>query len=845
MKPFHTIAVPHKDILEGRLTMDVFAADLWEVCQKRGPEEYKDNDTFFQKTYVTHGLNNLLSVVQKRLSGKGGDPVIQIQTPFGGGKTHSLIALYHKCQEWKTKSVVIVGTVLSSKDTFWGIIEKQLTGKIKQFTGKVSPGKEALRALLSEHQPALILMDEVLEYATKAAGEMVGESSLASQTIAFMQELSEAVATLEKMCLVVTLPSSVIEHYDEHAERLFQQLQKVSGRVEKIYTPVEDNEITKIIRQRLFSNINEKEVKQTVSAFVEFAQKENMLPAGVQPSEYRDRFIDSFPFMPDLVDVLYHRWGTFPSFQRTRGVLRLLSLLVYSVKEKNIPFISPADYSLGDQEIRQEFIKHIGSEFNGVIASDITDVNSGARKVDASLGDAYKGLSLSVRTATAMFLYSFSGGVERGATVTDIKRCATTMGNPASVVSEALEQLKSRLFYMQNVADKYFFSNQPNLNRIVLTKMENIKDADAVNLEKEILRSNLGSGCLKVFIWETNSVNIADTEDLKLLILKQENKELINEIITSKGQTPRVYRNTLFFLHPIESERSPFERALKKKIAYEYIESDSNLRLTDEQRKIVKAELRRLNDDVSEHLRRFYRLIAIPQQNGFKTVDLGIPTYGDTNTLDNEVYDKLRSDGEVIERIAPIVIREKYLTGKECVLTEQLYQATLRVPGETRMINSKVLESGIEEGVRSGVFGLGDLEADKPICRYFKETPTIALSDGEIIIAEAICREQKKKEEQAGIGFTVGDEESHEPLGIAEGGEASPAKGKVREKVHLRFFVPKGKMSGLMGTLGYLQTKFDKIKMNIYAEEGKISEQEFEDRIEETFRQLGIDLEDV
>ncbi len=95
-RAFHTIAIPHDDILQGRLTLDVFAADLWEVYHGRGPEEYRDSTLFFQKTYLTDGLRNLLEVVQKRLAGQGGDPVIQMQTPFGGGKTHALIALYHK-----------------------------------------------------------------------------------------------------------------------------------------------------------------------------------------------------------------------------------------------------------------------------------------------------------------------------------------------------------------------------------------------------------------------------------------------------------------------------------------------------------------------------------------------------------------------------------------------------------------------------------------------------------------------------------------------------------------------------------------------------------------------------
>lgn len=380
MKPFHTIAIPHKDILAGMLTMDVFAADLWEVHQNRGTEEYRDAETFFNKTYVTHGLQNLLTVVERRVTGKGGDPVIQIQTPFGGGKTHAMIAMYHKAEEWNVKRVVIVGTSLNPQETLWGLIEKQLTGEVTEFSGRVAPGKESLRKLLLDNQPAIILMDEVLDYVTKAAGVRVEASNLAAQTIAFMQELTETVSTLEKVCLVITLPSSIIEHYDEGAEKLYQQLQKVAGRVEKIYTPVEESEITWIIRKRLFGDINEHTAKKIVNNFVGYAEKEGILPAGLLSTEYRDRFISSYPFMPEVIDVLYHRWGSYPTFQRTRGVLRLLSLVIHALKEASKPYISLADFDLRSQEIRQELLKHIGAEYNGIVSADITHVESGAKK---------------------------------------------------------------------------------------------------------------------------------------------------------------------------------------------------------------------------------------------------------------------------------------------------------------------------------------------------------------------------------------------------------------------------------------------------------------------------------
>src|SRR5579885_247163 len=819
MNVFHTIAIPHKDILEGRLTMDVFAADLWEVSQNRGPDEYRDSDTFFRKTYLTEGLKNLIAIVEKRLQGKGGDPVIQIQTPFGGGKTHALIAMYHKASEWKAKKAVIVGTALGTEVTLWGFLEKQLTGKTERFSGQVSPGREAIRELLYKNQPVLILMDEVLEYATKAAGVKVGQSTLAAQTIAFIQELTEAISNMERACVVVTLPSSITEHYDESAEKLYPKNKKVSGRIEKIYTPVQEYEITKIIRRRLFSNLNERQAKEIVGMFMSYAEKEGILPSGVEPSEYGEQFIYSYPFMPEVVNVLYQRWGSFPNFQRTRGVLRLLSLVIYSLKESSQNYISLADFDLANQEIRQELLKHIGTEFNGIIAADITDRDSGSKKVDVSLGNAYHGLKLGTRATRTIFLYSFSGGQVHGATISEIKRSATTLGNPSSVVAEAIEQLK--------------------LNRILLTKMENVRDEELVSLEREILKQGIKGDKLRVFIWEENPVNIPDSEEIRLIILRSENKETLESIIKTKGQTPRVYRNTLIFLYPLESERGAFINTMRRKIAYEYIQQDDNLRLSDEQKKEVKKELKSIESDLKESIRRLYRIVGIPAKDGLKNIDLGIPTYGEEKWLDQEVYTRLRSDGEILEKVFPLVIKEKYLSNREYVLTEQMYQSSLKTPGETRIVDKSAIEQGIAEGVRVGLFGLGEMKDNIPICLYFKEQPSIALSGNEVLINEALCREQKEK-------VSTPEHRYPEPV-IQKGGEkvGQPEpiyQPKSKKEIQLRFRVPKGKVSSIMGIMNLLQSKFETLEIELKAMDGAISEQDYDDKIKETFRQLGIEL---
>jgi hypothetical protein len=666
-----------------------------------------------------------------------------------------------------------------------------------------------------------------------------------------MQELTETAGTLEKVCLVVTLPASIIEHYDEKSEKLFQQLQKVAGRVEKIYTPVQEQEITKIIKQRLFQEIDENAAKKAVSLFISYAERENIFPAGTEQSQYRDRFIASYPFMPEIIDILYHRWGSFPTFQRTRGVLRFLSLVIHSLRKIKNSYISLSDFDLDNQSIRQELLKHIGAEYNSVIGSDITDFEAGAKKIDMSLGDTNKGLSLGSRAATTIFLYSFSGGHEIGATLGEIKRSATTMDNPASVVAEATEQLKNKLFYMQNTGEKYFFSNQPNLNRIVLTKMENVKDYELVEMEQKLLKQGIKGDKLKIYIWEEKAGNISDSEDLKLIILKRENPDLMKEMLQNKGHTPRVYRNTMFFLYPLETERSGFSNLLKRKIAYDNINQDKNLKLSAEQREEIRNKLKESESDIKESIRRLYRIIAIPVKDGLKDDDLGIPTYGIQKKLDEEVYDQLHSNGEILEIIASLVIKERYLKGKDYVLTEQLYQATIKTPGETRFMSRAVIAKGISDGVVKGLFGLGGLEDDKPKCIYYKEIPTLAFSNNEVIIKEEFCGNSSSFQGEVEIPVVTCYMPVTFPIPVGNVGSNKGSNddglfgATVMDNVNLKFTIPKGKVSNIMGIMNLLQLKFDVLEIEINARKGAIKTQEYEDKILEAFSQLGIKIEDL
>jgi len=835
MRAFTQVAVPHEDVIRGRLTMDIFAADLWQVVTGKAPQDYRDPDLFFKKTYMTNGLRNILEVARKRLSGNIGDSVIQLQTPFGGGKTHTLIALYHKAKEWNVKVAVFDGTAFNPTEIRpWEEIEKQLTGKIQLTKGKISPGKDKLVQLLSSNIPVLILMDEILEYATKAAAVKVGDSNLASQLLAFIQELSGAVSTLPNTLLVITLPASHLEHYDENAEKLFQQIQKITGRIERIYTPVEEEEIEYVIRTRLFQYVDDKEVKKIVDEFVNYVKKEGLLSRD-EEEVYRERFIKSYPFKPEVIDTLYKRWGSFPTFHRTRGVLRLLSLVVHDLLEANIPFVRLGDFNLNNDEIRRELIKHIGQEWDSIIAQDITSPDAGAKKVDASLAPAYRPYKLGTVVSTTIFMTSFSGRGERGSSIRELKLSSITPEIPSSVIDTVINELREKLFYLSD--EGLFFTNQPNLNRLIISKEENIRPEEIEEEIKEIVEKSISAkGPLKTYLFPKFPKDIPDTPELKLIIIDKEFPD--KEFLEKCGNSPRVYRNTLIFLTVDGHQRDAICSFVRKLLALEHVSKDKQLNLTEKQKKDLQNKLNFMKERIYEELRKYYRKIYLPSKEGFEKHDLGLPTLGE-NYLDKEIYEFLTSQGKILKKLAPQAIKEKYLKDKNYIEIRKLYEAFLKTPGEIRILSPEILKESVVKGVAEGIFRFGYLKNGSIECVPLEELPTVNLEEREVIVNPDFCKEEKYTENieeinKAGVlqqptqEFYTVDEKVEKNISSVQ-----PATLKYN-KLTLTLRVPHGHMYTVTQIMNYLKGKFDNISITITvkAEGGEgIYEEEYRDKI--------------
>ncbi|MFW6275366.1 MAG: AAA family ATPase, partial [bacterium] len=855
MKSFHTIAIPHKDIQEGRFNLEVYAANLWSVYKGRGPEEYKQPEEFFKKTYKTKALSNLFDEVEKRIRGEGGSSIIQLQTPFGGGKTHSLIALYHKAKEWNANRIVMVGEEMDTGQTAegfqtpWGLFEEQLTGKIDAFKGVIPPGGDQIRKLLEKYSPLLILMDEMIPYLNAADGVTVNEKPLSSLILTFIETLTNVVSSMPNVAFILTTTPSNPSDKSERGVEIVKQLQNIAGRTDFIKTPVEEKEISSIIRQRLFNDIDEPESKEVVEQFVSYAKKNDILPENYEATDYKKQFLSSYPFLPEVIDILYQRWGSFPDFQRTRGVLRLLALVIHSVKNKNIPYISLADFDLSNQQIRRELLKYIDNQFDSVIAKDITSKGGGAERVNASIGDAYKGLNLGKRTATAIFMYSHSGGSEKGITLKEAKLVSTTLDNPASIISDIFEDLKHRLFYLNTLNQKYLFTTEPNLNQLLYNKVENIADEDVRDTEQEIFKKYLSNNHLKCYLWPEKTLDIPDNQNYKLVILQNNDKAFINKILDRKGESLRVYRNTLFFLVPNYNERNRFENTLKTYLAYHIISKDQSLNLNHNQKDQVKNELSKIKESFLDDLRRLYRLLVIPYKNDLKNKDLGIPAYGSKKSIDDEVFEDLKNEDEIIEKISPTVIIHKYLRN-EYVQIKDIYETGLNTKGETRFLSFDNLMNSIKQGVKNGDFGIGNFDSkNKPICKHYKES-VVGDYGFDIIIKKEICESQKyeetnQSESQENQKSNEEPSKIHDSV-VNENDFQKDIDDKKKElnthkQLKLEFDVPQGKVSQLMGMMNYIQRNFNKLSIEIKAEDGEITEQEYEDKIRETLSQLGID----
>ncbi len=743
------VATPHRDIREGRTEASRFAAKLDEVVAGRGDPEYVNPKAFFSHTYVTLGLRNLISEALKRLSGKGGNGVLHLETAFGGGKTHSLIALYHFFSSgneiadllWvqsileeagleripAPRVLTFVGTEADPQGpTPWGLFGQKL-GKyelIKSYDERrQSPGKAKLRELLGD-APTLILIDEIAEFLCRlvepqalAGSNKEAARAYQSQVLTFLHELTELATELPQCLLVLTTTTSTA--YGEEGERIQQSLKQIAGRMHRQFEPVGSEDIYEVVRRRLFEDVGDPEIHEAVAEefFKLYQSQAANLPDEATEPKYRQKLIRAYPFHPELIDVLYNQWGSYSQFQRTRGVLRFLALVVQEAwRAKNpSPLIRLSDVPLGQREVRQSLLSCIGQEYESVLACDIAGGREIARHIDRWMPAELKDLRLAEGLATCIFLHSFSGAqkVERGVPASRLRLGILVPDLPATAVGDVLQRLEENLFYLHKRDNRYFFSTELNLNRAIAEAQEAISD-EAIREEiRKAVENRVGRDppLLGSELWPESPEKVPEQRDHHVLVVLSPEfpfgakitEEFVSTLFNKAGAGMRTFPGAILVLAPDREELFGLQNKVRRLLALRDVQRRFAAELSEEDQERLKRQLRSMEGEVPDGVMRAWRHLALYGPEKPEWISLSVYARPGL-TLASMVTEHLRSANRLADEIAPDnLLRLVPVTERK--LYRDVWAAFLCFP-RMPIVSQRAVREAIKRAVREGLVGV-------------------------------------------------------------------------------------------------------------------------------------------
>ena len=437
-------------------------------------------------------------------------------------------------------------------------------------------------------------------------------------------------------------------------------------------------------------------------------------------------------------------------------------------------------------------------------------------------------------------MYSHSGttGIN-GATESEIKRATCSRGIPAAQISEVLNLFRNQLFYLNVTNEKYLFTKETNILKIKVDTVENIKQTEIDDTEKKIIKNNIGKNLnLHVIRWPTNPKDVENSHSLKLIIMKENDIQLIQSIYETIGESPRVYRNNIFFLAPSDSEKGKFLNSLKSKIAWGKIKEDTQITLKEDQKAALDKELKKENERLNDLVKEYYSTLYIPEKEGLVKHHLNIPLVIDSG-IDEIIYDSLIEESQISSQIGPLFLKTQYLKDQKYVETSNLYESMLRTPGERRPIHRDVIEKAIVDGVLKGEFGIGELENNVPVPKIFKKQSTVSFESGEILLQASLCGTESEFHCDKCDYKTSSQEEldSHLKSHIPSGQEGTPKTNTLTESLDFDFTVPEGQINNISQMLLKIANNYNNLKLRIEASGGSMTRHDL-DLIKETLRQI-------
>lgn len=770
------IMEPHQDVAEGRYRNAEFAADLAQVARGEGSLEYRDPVEFFGRTYITEGMKGLLVQSLRRISGLDGEPVIQLKTAFGGGKTHSMLALYHMLRNRKRLATipsiqpilkeeqvetipedvhvaVIVGTALNPArsrrpanlpgitiNTIWGEIAYQLASSkgepaIYDFVKdadkrSVSPGSEDLAKMFDACGSCLVLMDELVAYAKKLYGQDKLVAGTLDNFITFIQELTEAARASKNSLVVASIPESDNEIGGEAGQRALEQIEHTFGRMEAIWKPVAASEGFEVVRRRLFLNCKNEQAREEVCNSFNRMYNENStdFPVDSKELEYRDRMISCYPIHPEVFDRLYEDWATLESFQRTRGVLRLMASVIHELwmTQDASPMIMPGSFPLSVPQVRDELTRYLDDNWNGVVDSEIDGKKSVPYKNDQN-NSRYGSLLASRRISRTIMLGSapdVDGQSARGIEQAHIRLGVVQPGENIAIFNDALSTLRSgsSFLYSDGSDNRFWYDTRPTLRKVVEDRAQQRSESDALfEIEKRLKKLRKVQPLSGIHICPSTSLDVPDEQSVRMVILspKQAHRSgsedsaavtTVAEILANRGTTPRQYKNMLVFVAADSSVIQPLQTEAKRYLAWQSIKDDREaLNLDVAQTRETDQNISRCDTSLDIKLQEAYSWLLVPRidlSSGSLNIEWEIERIaGSSQGVIEKAVSKLKSNESIIDNWAPALLHMELAQvlwkDKDDIQIKQLWNYLCTYCYLPRLSDYTVLEDTIRRGLGS------------------------------------------------------------------------------------------------------------------------------------------------
>ena len=757
LKPWYKVVTPREDLREGRpLDASEFAVHLDHVREGRAPADYQEPERFFERTYVTRTLGELAATTVRRLSGIKVETsaVFNLSTQFGGGKTHALTLLYHlarggaEAAKWKgvagvleragvkavpaAATAVFVGTEFDAlagrggkdgtpvRHTPWGEVAFQLGGAegfavvAEHDAKRVAPGNDVIRQFLPKGGPALILIDELVNFMSRNR-----KSGLTGQLYAFVQNLSEEARAQDRVVLAVSIPSLSDEMTPED-EADFERFDKLLNRLGKAMVMSAETETSEIIRRRLFEwGGLPDEGRKASAAYAEWLlEHREQIPKWFSVDTAHDTFAASYPFHPTLLSVFERKWQALPRFQQTRGILRLLALWVSNAYQAGFkgahkdPLIGTGTAPLDDPLFRLAVFEQLGGEkLEPAVTTDICGKkDSHAVALDGAAADAIRKARLHQKVAATIFFESNGGQAKAEATLPEVRLAVAEPEMEIGNVETALDALTETCYFLTAEKNRYRFSLAPNLNKLLADRRASIQPGRIQErLRAEIQKVFAAGGGIERLHFPEKSAQIPDRPVLTIVVLSPEQaagssdtRAFIETATREHGASARTFKSALIWAIPDNPDALREEG--RKALAWEDIEDEEDdLKLDEMQRRHLAESVKKAQRDLKEAIWRAYKNVMLLGKEGdWKTVDLGLVHSSAAETLSGLIVGRLKEQGDIEDGLSPNFLVRNWSPAFVEWSTKAVRDACFASPQFPRLLNPDAIKLTISKGVEVG-----------------------------------------------------------------------------------------------------------------------------------------------